>query len=152
MIRPVNKIKRFEWAQEYLTDDFKDVIWTDETTVQLETHKRFCCRKDGRRPRNKPRPKHPVKVHIWAGISWSGRTDICIFEGKMEAKLYIKIFDKCLVPFIDRIYPNVHRFMQDNDPKHTSRIAQAYFREKGINWWKSPDANPIENVWHELKV
>ena len=26
-------------------DDFHDVIWSDETTVQLESHRRFCCHK-----------------------------------------------------------------------------------------------------------
>ena len=45
--------------------------------------------------------------------------------------------------------------MQDNDPKHTSKRAQKFLQEKQVNWWKttaeSPDANPIENVWHELK-
>lgn len=45
--------------------------------------------------------------------------------------------------------------MQDNDPKHTSRLAQDYYTRSGINWWKtpaeSPDMNPIENMWHELK-
>ena len=82
-------------------DDFKNVIWTDETTVQLESHKRFCCRKDGRQPRYKPRPKHSIKVHVWAGISWNG---ICVFEGRMDAKLYVEILGKSLVPFISRIY------------------------------------------------
>ena len=53
-------------------DDFEDVLWTDETSVQLETHRRFCCRKDRQKPRRKPRPKHPVKVHAWVGISWRG--------------------------------------------------------------------------------
>ena len=45
--------------------------------------------------------------------------------------------------------------MQNNDPKHTSRAARGFFEEEQINWWKtppeSPDANPIENLWHELK-
>ena len=34
---------------------FSDVIWTDECTVQLETHRHFCCRKKGEAPKNKPR-------------------------------------------------------------------------------------------------
>ncbi len=74
----------------------------------------------------------------------------------MDAERYTQILDLTLVPFIKEQYPNGHRFMQDNDPKHTSRCAAAFFEEKGIQWWKtppeSPDANPIENLWHELKV
>ena len=55
LIRDVNKAKRLEWAQKYLNDGFEDVIFTDECSVQLETHKRFCCRKVGEAPRPKPR-------------------------------------------------------------------------------------------------
>lgn len=156
LIRAQNKEKRLEWAERYLHDGFEDVVWTDETTVQLETHRRFCCRKNGQKPRYKPRPKHPVKVHVWAGISWKGRTEICIFEGIMNAEMYTDILAQCLVPFIQRVYPAGHRFMQDNDPKHTSRHAREFFAKHNINWWRtppeSPDANPIENLWHELKV
>ena len=72
----------------------------------------------------------------------------------MEAELYCNILKSTLIPFIQETLPN-HRFMQDNDPKHTSRVAKAFFEEKRINWWRtppeSPDLNPIEDLWHELK-
>ena len=55
MLREVNKAKRLQWALENQGLDFDDVVWTDECTVQLESHRRFCCRKVGQRPRNKPR-------------------------------------------------------------------------------------------------
>ena len=45
--------------------------------------------------------------------------------------------------------------MQENDPKHCSRIAKQFFEDNNVNWWRtppeSPDLNPIENLWHELK-
>ena len=100
-VRVVNKQKRLEWAQKYSGDDFEDVIWTDETSVQLETHRCFCCCKNGQKPRNKPRPKHPVKVHVWAG---NGATQVCVFDGIMDAEKYTHILETTLVPFIDASY------------------------------------------------
>ena len=68
----------------------------------------------------------------------------------------VTILKDYLVPFIQAEYPSYHQFMQDNDPKHTSRRSWVFFEQHNINWWKtppeSPDANPIENLWHELKV
>ena len=58
LIRDANKQARLEWAKEYIEecdDGFLDVIWSDEATIQLEIHKRFCCRKKGCWPKNKPR-------------------------------------------------------------------------------------------------
>ena len=84
-----------------------------------------------------------------------GRTGICIFEGIMKKELYIQILHQTLLPFIQDVYPESHRFMADNDPKHTSGAAQTFLEEMGIHWWRtppeSPDINPIENMWHELK-
>ena len=46
--------------------------------------------------------------------------------------------------------------MADNDPKHTSKAAREFLEENDMFWWRtpaeSPDLNPIEKVWHELKV
>ena len=59
LIRDANKEKRLIWARENLTaavtDGFKDVVWTDETSIQLESHRRHCFRKNGCQPRPKPR-------------------------------------------------------------------------------------------------
>ena len=65
------------------------------------------------------RPKHPIKVHVWASISRKGRTGICVFEGKMNAELYVEILNNTLLPFIEKVLPD-HRLFQDNDPKHTN--------------------------------
>ena len=32
--------------------------------------------------------------------------------------------------------------MQDNDPKHVSRLARVYMEENGINWWCTPAESP----------
>ena len=76
MIREQNRAKRLKWARQNLGATFDDVIWTDETSVQMESHRRFHVYKKGLKPRYKPKPKHPVKVHVWAGISWRGPTGI----------------------------------------------------------------------------
>ena len=46
------------------------------------------------------RAKHPVKVHVWAGISVREGTGVCIFEGLMDSLLYLEILEKTLIPFL----------------------------------------------------
>ena len=73
----------------------------------------------------------------------------------MDAELYVEILLTTLLPFISQKYAEGRRFMQNNDPKHTSRLAADFFAANGVNWWRtvpeSPDLNPIENMWHQMK-
>ena len=103
------------------------------------------------------RHKHPPKVHVWAGISLKGKTGICIFDGITKKELFINMLNSTLLPFIRETYPNRHKLMQDNDPKHTSCAAQRWMEDNGVTWWRtpaeSPNLNPIQNlhIWHEFK-
>ena len=157
LIREANRLKRLEWCQEMINtnEQFDDVVFTDESSVQLETHRKRCYRKKCTPRKLKPRPKHPLKVHIWGGISKRGSTAIVIFTGTMTATRYTQILEAGLLPSANLLYPSGYRLQQDNDPKHSAHYTRNFFVEKGVNWWpttpESPDLNPIENVWGSLK-
>ena len=72
-----------------------------------------------------------------------GATGICIFEGIMNSVLYTDILKDTLLPFLRDVYPNGHRFMQDNDPKHTSKLTGKFIQDNQINWWKHHQSHPI---------
>ena len=43
------------WTWDNESAAVTDVIWTDESSIQLESHRRHCFRKIGCQPRPKPR-------------------------------------------------------------------------------------------------
>ena len=153
----LNKRKRLIWRQEQqqVKEDFGNVIFTDESTIQLEQHSRLCFRKRFQPRSLKQRPKHPAKLHVWAGISSRGATSVIMFTGIMNAQRLGQVLQAGLLPFIRDHYPDGHRLQQDNDPKHCSHYIENFFEEHGVNWWptppESPDLNPIENVWGSMK-
>ena len=66
MISNTDKIKRVELAKYCIAekDSFKDVIQTDESTIQLLRHARSIRIKMSKEPNYKPVAKHAVKVHV----------------------------------------------------------------------------------------
>ena len=66
LIREINKQKRLAWAKQYLNeaeDGFDNVIWSNESSIQCDTHKRFCYRKKNCSPKNKPRQASILSMH-----------------------------------------------------------------------------------------
>lgn len=141
MVRFANQQPRVEFCNMLINtnDTLDDIIFTDESSVQLHNNKSSCYRPIGKGNRQLPKPKHPLKVHVWAGISRRGATPIFIFEGIMDSEFYTSnILGNVLVPFIQETYPDRHRLCQDNDPKHRSKFTRRYMEDQGINWW---------NIW-----
>ena len=66
VVREANRIKRLEFAQSHqdLAVSSRGMIFTDETSCELQCHRLRCARKKGQPPKPKPRTKHPVKVSL----------------------------------------------------------------------------------------
>ena len=65
------------------------------------------------------------------------------------------VCDMYLVPFIREKFPDLHLLHMDNAPSHSAASSTAYLLDRGIFHFKtpaqSPDLNPIELVWNDLK-
>ena len=138
MVRDANKLKRVDFCDRLIAknDQFDDVIFLDECSIQLHQNKLCSYRPKDFCAAVLPKPKHPLKIHVWAAISKPGATKIRLFEGIMDSMFYIEnILRDTLLPFIQVKFPEHLRFQQDNDPKHTSKASRKFMGDQQINWW-----------------
>jgi len=81
-----------------------------------------------------------------------------LLEGRNNAKTYLKILEDHLLRVCEEMYAKGILdpvFQHDNSPVHTAKIITAFLEKYNFDVSNhslySPDLNPIEYVWVELK-
>jgi hypothetical protein len=129
-------------------------LFSDEKIFDCNDHgKATQWVKNGERPCVREFQKWSPKVHVWGLIGVGIRRLVFFADGeKIDQQVYkLNCLQRVLVPLMSA-EGNKHQFQQDGARCHTAKTCLAYLASKNIcvlTPWpaRSPDLNPIEQLW-----
>ena len=158
LVSPANKSKRLNYCNDYKDFNFHKVLFTDESSFQLNANNLKMFRFKGRPPPKITKFNPNYSIMVWGGISHQGKTTLKFIDGKVNAEKYQEIVMSKKTEIL-KLFNKRGRwfFLQDNAPCHRPERVKQFIKEQLScdlipHPPQSPDLNPIELVWAAMKV
>jgi len=163
LVNAKQRKKRLDWCKTHMQHEvnyWENIIFSDESQfcIPIGEHGKVWRRKcEELSPLcTKKVVKHPGNVMVWGCMSSKGLGHLIFIDGKVNSAEYQRILTEGLLPTIEDTFMRQHCiFQHDLAPAHASKSSKIWLANQQLDVlpWpaNSPDLNPIENVWRDIK-
>ena len=155
--------RRLQWGRDHrrlLAQQWAHVVFSDEARFEVYRH-------DGRiRVRRRAHERYNEQcilprvqaggggITFYGAFHAGGKSDLIVLEGNLNQHKYRRILENTMLPFARGFFRSNFVFQDDNATPHRARAIMTFLEDQDVEHlpWpaRSPDMNPIENLWAEV--